>query len=122
LDRWRVSTVPLLALAAFEAVTPIPRSARELAIITAAGRRVFDLTSPRPLITDPGAPLPAPSRDATIELAGVTARYPGSPRPVLEQVELRLEPGRRVALVGPSGSGQTAVTTVRVAALDPDSA
>jgi len=120
LDPVLVATVTLLALAAFEAVTPIPRSARELAIITAAGRRVLDLTSRRPLITDPGAPLSSPSRDATIELAGVTARYPGSPRPVLEQVELRLQPGRRVALVGPSGSGKTTVTNVLLRFLDPE--
>ena len=120
LDPVLVATVTLLALAAFEAITPIPRAARELAIITAAGRRVLDLTSRRPLITDPGAPLPSPPRDATIELAGVTARYPGSPRPVLEQVDLRLEPGGRVALVGPSGSGKTTVTNVLLRFLDPE--
>jgi len=44
-----VATVTLLTLAAFEAVVPIPRAARELAVIAAAGRRVLDLTSRRPL-------------------------------------------------------------------------
>jgi ABC-type multidrug transport system fused ATPase/permease subunit len=120
LDPVLVATVTLLGLASFEAVTPIPLAARELAVIGAAGRRVLDLTSRRPVITDPDAPLPAPPRDATIELAGVTARYPGSPRPVLEQVDLRLEPGRRVALVGPSGSGKTTVTNVLLRFLDPE--
>ena len=120
LDPVLVATVTLLALAAFEAITPIPRAARELAVITAAGRRVLDLTSRRPVITDPDAPLPSPPRDATIELAGVTVRYPGSPRPVLMQVDLRLWPGRRVALVGPSGSGKTTVTNVLLRFLDPE--
>ncbi len=120
LDPVLVATVTLLALAAFEAVAPVPRAARELAVITAAGRRVLDLTSRRPVITDPGAQLPSPPRDATIELAGVTARYPGSPRPVLEQVDLRLEPGGRVALVGTSGSGKTTVTNVLLRFLDPE--
>ncbi|MFL6049921.1 MAG: thiol reductant ABC exporter subunit CydC [Gaiellales bacterium] len=120
LDPVLVVTVTLLALAAFEAVTPVPRAARELAVITAAGRRVLDLTSRRPLITDPGAPLPPPPRDATIELAGVTARYPGAPRTVIEQVDLRLEPGARVALVGPSGSGKTTVTNLLLRFLDPE--
>ena len=120
LDPVLVATVTLLGLASFEAVTPIPRAARELAVIGAAGRRVLDLTSRRPVITDPAAPLPSPPRDATIELAGVTARYPGSPRPALEQVDLRLEPGRRVALVGPSGSGKTTVTNVLLRFLDPE--
>jgi thiol reductant ABC exporter CydC subunit len=120
LDPVLVATVTLLGLASFEAVTPIPRAARELAVIGAAGRRVLDLTSRRPVITDPAAPLPLPPRDATIELAGVTARYPGSPRPALEQVDLRLEPSRRVALVGPSGSGKTTVTNVLLRFLDPE--
>jgi ABC-type transport system involved in cytochrome bd biosynthesis fused ATPase/permease subunit len=120
LDPVLVVTVTLLALGAFEAVTPVPRAARELAVITAAGRRVLDLTSRRPLITDPGAPLPPPPRDATIELAGVTARYPGSQRTVIEQVDLRLEPGARVALVGPSGSGKTTVTNLLLRFLDPE--
>jgi thiol reductant ABC exporter CydC subunit len=120
LDPVLVATVTLLGLAAFEAVTPIPRAARELAVIGASGRRVLHLTSRRPLITDPDAPLPSPPRDGTIELAGVTARYPGSPRPVLERVDLRLEPGRRVALVGPSGSGKTTVTNVLLRFLDPE--
>ena len=120
LDPVLVATVTLLSLAAFEAATPIPRAARELAVITAAGRRVLDLTSRRPVITDPGTPLPPPPRDATIELAGVTARYSGSPRPVLEQVDLLLEPGGRVALVGPSGSGKTTVTNVLLRFLDPE--
>ena len=120
LDPVLVATVTLLALASFEAVTPIPRAARELAIIGAAGRRVLGLTSRRPVITDPAAPLPSPPRDAAIELAGVTVRYPGSSRPVLEQVDLRLEPGRRVALVGPSGSGKTTVTNVLLRFLDPE--
>jgi thiol reductant ABC exporter CydC subunit len=120
LDPVLVATVTLLGLASFEAVTPIPSAARELAVIGAAGRRVLDLTSRRPVITDPAAPLPSPPRDGTIELAGVTARYPGSPRPALEQVDLRLEPGRRVALVGPSGSGKTTVTNVLLRFLDPE--
>ena len=120
LDPVLVATVTLLGLASFEAVTPIPRAARELAVIGAAGRRVLDLTSRRPVITDPDDPLPSPPREATIELAGVTARYPESPLPVLEQVDLRLEPGRRVALVGPSGSGKTTVTNVLLRFLDPE--
>jgi|tagenome__1003787_1003787.scaffolds.fasta_scaffold20959159_2 thiol reductant ABC exporter CydC subunit len=120
LDPVLVATVTLLALAAFEAVTPIPRAARELAVITAAGRRVLDLTSRRPLVTDRGRPLPPPPRGAAIELAGVTARYLGSRRAVLEQVDLRLEPGARVALVGPSGSGKTTVTNVLLRFLDPE--
>ena len=41
-------------------------------------------------------------------------------RAVLERFDLRLEPGRRVALVGPSGAGKTTVTNLLFRFLDPD--
>ncbi len=120
LDPVLVATLALLSLAAFEAVVPIPRAARELAVTAAAGRRVLDLTSRRPAITDPVAPLAAPPCDATIVLSGVTARYPGAERPALIDINLRLEPGRRMALIGPSGAGKTTVTNLLLRFLDPE--
>jgi ATP-binding cassette subfamily B protein len=38
---------------------------------------------------------------------GVTFGYPGSERPVLEGLDLVLEPGRSVAIVGENGAGKT---------------
>jgi thiol reductant ABC exporter CydC subunit len=120
LDPVLVATVTLLSLAAFDAVAPIPGAARELAVVAAAGRRVLDLTSREPAITDPVAAPAAPPRNATVEVVSATARYPGADSPALVDVDLRLEPGRRVALVGPSGSGKTTVTNLLLRFLDPE--
>ena len=48
LDRVLVAAVTLLALASFEAVSPLPLAARELGSTLAAGRRVLDLTDREP--------------------------------------------------------------------------
>jgi len=73
-----------------------------------------------PLVRDPQAPRPAPARSATVSLESVTARYDADGPPVLTRFDLRLAPGRRVALVGPSGAGKSTVAGLLLRFLDPD--
>jgi subfamily B ATP-binding cassette protein MsbA len=42
-----------------------------------------------------------------IEFAGVSFAYPGAAGAAVEQVDLAVEPGEMIALVGPSGAGKT---------------
>jgi ATP-binding cassette, subfamily C, bacterial CydC len=119
LDRVLIATVALLALASFEAMLLLSGAARELAATLASGRRVLELTDREPAIRDPAAPLPPPT-SAAVAIEGVTARYATDERPVLRQVDVRLEPGRTLALVGPSGSGKTTVTNLLLRFLDPE--
>ena len=118
LDRVLVATLALLALASFDAVIPLPGAARELSGVLSAGRRVLQTVEPEPLVRDPAEPRPRPSARAPVVLEGVTARY-GVEEPVLRGLDLRLVPGRRVALVGPSGAGKTTVLNLLLRFLDP---
>jgi ATP-binding cassette, subfamily C, bacterial CydC len=120
LDRVLIATLALLALASFEAVQPLPQAARAFSATLGAGRRVLDLSERGPTVVDPQAPVPAPGGPVTIALEGVRARYGTGGAPAVDDVSLRLEPGARMALVGPSGAGKTTVVNLLLRLLDPE--
>jgi thiol reductant ABC exporter CydC subunit len=120
LDRVLIALLALLALASFEAIQPLGEAARELGETVAAGRRLLELIDREPAVTNPDEPLPLPAAPFTVALEGVRARYaPGEP-PALDGFTLKLDPGRRIALVGPSGAGKTTVTNLLLRFLDPE--
>ena len=66
------------------------------------------------------APPPSP-REVAIRLEGVSFAYPGRESLVLDAVDLELEPGETVALVGPTGSGKSTVASLFLGLKEPTS-
>jgi ABC-type multidrug transport system fused ATPase/permease subunit len=73
----------------------------------ASGARIFELLDRAPAIAAPAAPEALPPGPGRVELREVTFHYPGASAAALEDVDLAVEGGRTVALVGATGSGKT---------------
>jgi ATP-binding cassette subfamily B protein len=82
-------------------------------------RRIFTVLDHPNLVADrPGAHELA-AVDGELALEGVSFAYPGQTEPALADFGARIEPGRLVALVGPSGAGKTTLTTLLPRFYDP---
>jgi len=104
-----LALLPLAAIAAFEAVQPLPLSLQLLGSSQAAAGRLFDLVDAPPAVTDPPTPAPAlpPGLPPSIELRGLAFAYQPGGRTVLNAIDLTVAAGSTVAIIGPSGSGKS---------------
>lgn len=119
-DLQSVGIAAFVVLAAFEAVAPLPFAYQMLGRTRAAARRILQIADAAPAVVDPVTRQPMPSSNA-LELTGIGFRYPGAESAVLEDIDMRIEAGERVALVGPSGSGKSTLISLILRFHDPDS-
>lgn len=85
----------------------------------AAGmRRVVEALDGPVDIPEATDPVELPSGPLGVDFAGVRYRYPTGPD-VLVDIDCRIEPGGRVAVVGETGSGKTTFSKILVRMLDP---
>ncbi|MBW8725603.1 MAG: thiol reductant ABC exporter subunit CydC [Inquilinus limosus] len=114
-----VALMMLGALALFDALVPLPLAFQNLGRTRAAARRLLDFAGLAPLVRDPEAPAPAPAGN-TIVLSGVSYRYRPGDRPALQDIDLELPEGQRIAVIGPSGSGKSTLTALILRFRDAD--
>ncbi len=86
----------------------------------AGAERIFELLDYAPAIADRPDAIVLPSGGGRVELRDVTITYPGGHR-ALDHVDLTIEPGERVALIGASGSGKSTVALAVARFLDASS-
>jgi ATP-binding cassette subfamily B protein len=105
---------PMIALG--WAVNLVQRGAASMA-------RINQLLGEQPAITSPDSPLvlPPAAGGRRVEFDGVWFQYPGTQQRgwVLQDVSFRVEPGRSLAIVGPTGSGKSTLVDLIVRAHDP---
>ena len=84
----------------------------------ASGNRLFEILDRAPGIeAPPGAPALPPGH-GHVRLDGVSLAYGGAEE-ALRDVDLEVEPGRSVAIVGPTGSGKTSLVALLARLYDP---
>jgi ABC-type multidrug transport system fused ATPase/permease subunit len=78
---------------------------------TASGERIFQvIDEPEDIVNSPGA-VELPAGRGLVRFETVTFGYDPE-RPVLHEIDLELEPGRTVALIGHTGSGKTSLASL----------
>jgi ATP-binding cassette subfamily B protein len=91
----------------------------------ASGNRLFEILDREPQIESPAGAPPLPPGGGRVELRDVSLRYPtaggaGERAPeALTGIDLDVAAGRTVALVGPSGSGQSSLVALIARLYDP---
>jgi subfamily B ATP-binding cassette protein MsbA len=109
--------IALLSL--YPPIKDITRLHSQLTQAQAATQRVFELLATPNTLTDPAHPVPLRAAGAEIDFDNVSFGY-GSEM-VLHDVQLKVEPGQMVALVGRTGTGKTTLTNLLLRFYDPTS-
>ncbi|MGO6970902.1 amino acid ABC transporter ATP-binding/permease protein [Rhizobium leguminosarum] len=95
----------LVAFAAVEPFAALRRGALELGRTLLAARRI----APRLAVAAAPEPLPAPLPGCAFSLVKVSAFHENSAMPALEDIELALQRGERLAVIGSSGAGKSSL-------------
>jgi thiol reductant ABC exporter CydC subunit len=108
LDGVLLAGLALIPLAAFELLSPLPAAAQSLEAVRGSSARLGELIrAPLPVAEPhPAKELPA-GGPRSVAVRGLRCRYPGHDEWALDGVDLDLDAGARVALVGTSGAGKT---------------
>ena len=73
----------------------------------ASAERVKQVLDTVPEVSDPPIPISPTAMTGLVKFEQVTFAYPGSERPVLDDLSFTLEPGKTSAIIGGTGSGKT---------------
>jgi ATP-binding cassette subfamily C protein CydC len=105
-----LAVVTLVPLAVAEVMATLPAAAVGLVRAGAAAERVAELLDAVPAFgaadVSEGSTVSIPAGGIGLRAEGLTCGWAGRPA-ALRDVDLELPPGRRVAVVGPSGGGKT---------------
>ena len=120
LDGAGMALVTLAVLASFEAVLPLPAAYQYLGRTREAGRRLLEIVHAKPQVIFPDRSV-TPPRHFGVRFENVRFRYNHKAGWALRDVDFQIHPGRRVAVIGETGSGKSTLIHLLVRFRDPAS-
>ena len=114
-----LGVVVLVPIAVHEVVGGLVPAAHALPRLASAAGRVAEVLDEDDAVAEPDDPATVPAGPYGIELRGLRARWHPDGPDVLRGVDLRVEPGEQVVIVGPSGGGKSTLAAVLLRFLDP---
>ncbi len=105
------------------AFKPTRELAKQMAKISrgiVSAERIIDLLKVVPAVQDTKGAISAPPFQGAITFRNVSFAYQAD-RPILKHLNLEVQPGQRVALVGPSGGGKSTLVSLLLRLYDPQS-
>jgi len=107
-----VAVLGFVALVSFDSVQSLPEAFAGLDSVLGAARRVSALATIPPPVAESPASRELPPGPPTLTLRQASVSYLAGGPCAISGVDLNLAPGRKIALVGPSGAGKTTVALV----------
>ncbi len=101
----------------YQPIKNLTRLQNQLVQARAASERVFALLATTNSVPEPVQPQPLRAADAVIEIDHVSFSY--GEKLALQDINLKIQPGQLVALVGASGSGKTTLANLLLRFYDP---
>jgi ABC-type multidrug transport system fused ATPase/permease subunit len=96
----------------FQPIQELSRLYTTLQSAMAGGEAVLRILDTPPSVADLPEAIDLPSIRGLVELRGLSFRYEAGSPEVLQEINLTIQPGEMVALVGPTGAGKTTIANL----------